>query len=293
MEDTAFFLEPVPLTRKEAALREKLETEVFQTVRDAYIYIGELLGEIRNKRLYKSTHRSFDDYCPEVLDMARQSVERYINAAEVVRNLRTNWCVNSMQLSEITIPQNESQARALVKLESDEQCKAWFKAVETAPEGKITAAHVRKTVRDLGLEKIKEKVETAKRAKKKNGSRISEDFQEAFNGFLAAVQTEITGSWKTTDRLMVVRHLDGIRGAISVNGNHKIPEKGYAIEASNLEKLGQAGFSIFRAEEKKQCVEYYDMYRGCWILHGDFFETVEAMNAAFEELLKEQNSLRG
>ena len=43
----------------------------------------------------------------------------------------------------------ESQARPLSKLEPEQQRQAWQKAVETAPEGKVTAAHVARVVKGM------------------------------------------------------------------------------------------------------------------------------------------------
>lgn len=37
-------------------------------------------------------------------------------------------------------PATESQTRPLARLEPDKQREAWAKAVETAPDGKVTAA---------------------------------------------------------------------------------------------------------------------------------------------------------
>ena len=41
------------------------------------------------------------------------------------------------------LPENEAQTRPLADLEPEQQREVWLKAVNTAPAGKITAAHVR------------------------------------------------------------------------------------------------------------------------------------------------------
>jgi len=300
MEDK-FYLDLVPLTKKETALREKLEERIFHTVRQAYIDIGALLAEINEKRLYRSTHQTFAKYSAEVLDMAKRTAYKYIEANEVVKNLCAivdkdtgenvpNWAQNTTQLPEITLPQNESQARALVGLSPEEQRKVWSEAVETA-EGRITAAHIRKTVRELGLAKIEEKTIEAKETRKYDGTRMSDEFKKGFNGFLAAIQTEITSNWKTTDRLTVVKHLDAMRNTISENGNHRIPDRGYSLEASNLEKLEAAGFILYRPVKGNMLIERHYPGKG-WIV-VETYEDVQAMETAFEELLKTQTHLRG
>jgi hypothetical protein len=292
-----FFLTPVPLTKKETALRKKLEEKIFTTVQGFYVEIGQTLSEIQEKRLYKSTHRSFAEYSREVLDMAKQSAYQYIQAYGVVKNLSTMVDENELESvrhggqKTLPFPQNERQARALVGLAPEEQREVWQETIATAENGKVTAAHVRKTVRELGYAKMKKQVDKAKRPKKANGARKSEAFALAFKGFLDAVQTEIDGKWATTDRLTVVRHLDGIRGAISENGNHRIPEKGYAIEASNTEKLMDAGFTIYQMDEKKLVIRM--------LLHDDQWSVVEqfedkkVMVEYFENILKDVKNLRG
>lgn len=54
------------------------------------------------------------------------------------------------------LPMNERQARALNGLEPDMQVKVWQEVIETAPEGKVTAAIV-KAVRDIHRERIEER----------------------------------------------------------------------------------------------------------------------------------------
>ncbi len=301
-QEEGFFLVPEPLTKKELALREKLEEKIFSTVRTFYIELGEALYELKENRLYKSTHRCFDDYSREVLDMAKRHADRYVQAFGVVKNLSpigaengTNWSQNHPALP---LPKNESQARALAGLSPEDQREVWQQAIETAPEGKITAAHVRKTVRTLKGEQLKKTVEKAKdlagkekRGRAENKERISDEFKEAFTVFLDAVQTEIDSNWKTTDRLTVVNHLDAIRGAISENGNHRIPNRGFAVEMSNYEKLIAKGFNIFRMNAKHPIIEKINS-AGQWEIHlvgdGD-----EPPLAAFEELLLDPSNLSG
>src|SRR5690606_682430 len=67
----------------------------------------------------------------------RRTAYQYIDAAAVVENVR-----HGAQ----TEPANERQARPLTRLEPDDQPAAWAEAVETAPEGKVTAAHVEAVV---------------------------------------------------------------------------------------------------------------------------------------------------
>lgn len=45
-----------------------------------------------------------------------------------------------------TLPANEAQARPLTSFPAEQQAEVWQEAVETAPAGKLTGAHVERTV---------------------------------------------------------------------------------------------------------------------------------------------------
>jgi CHASE3 domain sensor protein len=55
-------------------------------------------------------------------------------------------------LTDVNTPANEYQIRPLVKLSPDQQREAWQQAVATAPDGKVTAAHVAKIVKEMTAE---------------------------------------------------------------------------------------------------------------------------------------------
>lgn len=98
--------------------------------------VGEALLEIRDSRLYRNEHATFEDYCQHRWQMTHRRANYLIQAAEVMENLGTI----------VPIPTNESQVRPLTTLEPDEQKLVWQVVEETAPDGKITAAHVKSVV---------------------------------------------------------------------------------------------------------------------------------------------------
>jgi phage N-6-adenine-methyltransferase len=98
-----------------------------------FVDVGGALLAIRDKRLYRQDHGTFEDYCRERWGMERRHAYRLIDAADVVNNV-SNWTQN--------VPTTESQVRPLTSLEPDQQVEVWQRAVETAPNGKVTAAHV-------------------------------------------------------------------------------------------------------------------------------------------------------
>lgn len=117
---------------------------VIQKGLETFVEVGNALMEVRDKRLYRQNHETFEAYCRERWGMARRTAYQYIDAADVVENVRHG--------THNEVPKNERQARPLTKLEPEQQAKAWSEAVETAPNGKVTAAHVKATVDRLHQE---------------------------------------------------------------------------------------------------------------------------------------------
>jgi len=104
---------------------------------NTFVDVGNALAGIRDSKLYRDTHSTFEDYCQERWGISRPRAYQFIEAAETVGLLST--IVD-------TTPRTESQARPLTRLEPEEQIAAWQEAVETAPNGKVTAAHVAEVV---------------------------------------------------------------------------------------------------------------------------------------------------
>lgn len=113
-----------------------LETTIEKGLR-TFVEVGNALMEIRDNGLYRATFVTFEDYCRERWGIERRRAYQLMEAAQVVNNV--NNC------TQIT-PTNESQARPLTPLSSQQQAEVWPLVVETAPNGKITAAHVQYTV---------------------------------------------------------------------------------------------------------------------------------------------------
>ncbi len=102
-----------------------------------FIEVGTALLKIRGSRLYRESHDTFEDFCRERWSMTKSRANQMIDAANVVGNL-TTMVVN---------PTSERQARPLASLSPTQQREVWTEAVRTAPNGKVTAAHVER-VRD-------------------------------------------------------------------------------------------------------------------------------------------------
>ncbi|MGH2415581.1 MAG: hypothetical protein ACRDEA_18200, partial [Microcystaceae cyanobacterium] len=106
-------------------------------------------------RLYRSTHRSFEEYCRERFGFERRHPYRLIEAALVVDNLlqmrpngtqiesSVNQGLLGMKANPSSpmspngtqiLPSSERQVRPLTQLEPDEQREIWQQAVEEAGE---------------------------------------------------------------------------------------------------------------------------------------------------------------
>lgn len=123
------------LARHEAVIEKGLTT---------FIDVGNALLAIKDGKLYRDVFMTFEEYCSTRWNMHRSRAYRFIDAAEVVNNLRG-------QMSPIgDIPRNEAQARPLAALPPADQPAAWEEAVEQS-NGKPTARAVQEAVdRRLG-----------------------------------------------------------------------------------------------------------------------------------------------
>lgn len=124
------------ITVAEAQEFAELETTMARTQK-AFFEFGDALMVIRDKRLYRASYPTFEEYCQRRWEMGRSYVNKLIAASEVVQDLGTTVP---------TLPTNEAQARPLACLPSETRREVWQEAVDTAPNGKLTAAHVERTV---------------------------------------------------------------------------------------------------------------------------------------------------
>ena len=136
------------LTVIEKTELEKLETIINQDM-GAFYRVGCALAKIRDSRLYRETHDTFEAYCKDRWEMSKMHAYRLMDSSKVQDALKSNPLGY--------LPINERQARPLTKLATAEaQQEAWEMVVETAPEGKITAKHIASVIKKIQNETIKE-----------------------------------------------------------------------------------------------------------------------------------------
>ncbi len=131
------------MMNQQLSLSEAHRLEVLESVIDAglqtFVHVGNALLEIRDSRLYRQTHGTFEEYCREKLGFNSSRARQLIDAAQVVANIQS--------VTVVTLPDSETHVRPLVYLPPEAQREVWQVAVETAPGGKVTAAHVQGVVK--------------------------------------------------------------------------------------------------------------------------------------------------
>lgn len=107
-----------------------------------FVEVGDALAEVRDLRLYRSTHETFEAYCEQRWGLSRKRAYDLIGAAEVVGALSP--------IGDTPMPANEGQARALrpVKDEPEKMAEA-MKQAAAVTNGKPTASAIAEAVQDL------------------------------------------------------------------------------------------------------------------------------------------------
>ena len=125
-----------PLTIEEEKARFSLERKVER----AFYEAGKALRELRDRRLYRSTHVTFEEYCRERFDFTRRRPYQLIEAAQIYDNL-----IDKCEPMVPVLPTKEGQVRPLSELNTDEQPIAWEAAVKQAG-GKVPTGRIVKDV---------------------------------------------------------------------------------------------------------------------------------------------------
>ncbi|WP_347242557.1 hypothetical protein [Nostoc sp. FACHB-888] len=125
----------------------------------AFFEAGKALTELRDRRLYRSTHKTFEEYCRDRFGHSRQQSNYLIAAAGVYENLTTIGCQNVADENLTTngsqiLPTSERQVRPMTKLEPQQQQEVWLRAVELAG-GKVLTGRIVKDVVQRIMERTK------------------------------------------------------------------------------------------------------------------------------------------
>ena len=169
---------------------ERLEGIIRENVASFY-ELGHALAEIRDKRYYRDVlgYETFEAYCKTKWDFSRSYAYRLIESANVIDVVSPIGDIK---------PTTESQTRPLVLLPADQQLIAWQKAVETAPDGKVTAAHVYKIVKRMMNPSPPKQVPKTKARTIIHEEPVSAEFQRAFDQMDIELKNARAMKWRTT-----------------------------------------------------------------------------------------------
>jgi hypothetical protein len=138
LDKNAYQVEPLFLDEIERVRLLELEAIVAQGLQTFY-EVGQALIEIRGRKLYRESHKTFEAYCQDKWSLTRRRAYQFIDASEVLKNLCTIVHKTSIK---------ESQVRPLTKLPPAQQLEIWQKAVEESPNGTPTAKIVERLVNE-------------------------------------------------------------------------------------------------------------------------------------------------
>ncbi len=96
--------------------------------------------ELRDRRLYRSTHKTFEEYCRDRFGHSRRQSYLLMDAAAVFDNL-----VEKCDQFDHKLPTAEGQVRPIIKLKPQQQVEVWQQAVEQA-NGKVPTGRIVKDV---------------------------------------------------------------------------------------------------------------------------------------------------
>ena len=123
---------------------ERRVSEGLERFRD----VGLALASIRDNRLYRATHATFEDYCRERWQWSRQRAHQMIECAEVAASLPGD-CQ--------PLVDNERQARELAKVEPEKRAEVLAKAAQAGP---VTAKAIKQAAEPEPVQVGREDSET-------------------------------------------------------------------------------------------------------------------------------------
>ena len=174
---------------------------VYKEARECADRINENMNDIRHLvyDLYMREgwsalgHKTWRDCVTTEFKLSQSYLYFQLEAAKTERNLST--IVEKAD----RIP--ETQLRPLSKLEHAQQREAWQQAVATAPDGKVTAAHVYKIVKDMTMP---EKPKPKPNQPIVKQELVSPEFQAAFDQMYVELKNASAMKWKTTSHRAAV-----------------------------------------------------------------------------------------
>lgn len=126
-----------PQEKQEFATQER----IVKAGRDTFIAVGNALATIRDEKLYREQHGTFEEYCDKRWQMSGRHAERMMNASSSVAVLQSAGATE--------LPASESAARPLAALPDEQKAEAWEAATEAAGDEPPTAKQVAAAVEQV------------------------------------------------------------------------------------------------------------------------------------------------
>ena len=131
------------LSAGEASALDRCETTIRKGLK-TFVEVGAALMEIRDRALYRATHKTWEEYCRGTWGFTARYATYQIESSAVVKELKASQALLPERAGqsplpngqhgkpEPVVPETESQARPLTRLPVDERPKAWESAVRVA-----------------------------------------------------------------------------------------------------------------------------------------------------------------
>lgn len=113
--------EKARLAEYERTIRSSMET---------FVKVGEAIAEIRNRKLYRETHGTFEDYCRDTFGFTSGRARQLTTAANVAKEIKS--------VTGVTLP-NEKTARTVAQIPSKDRADVVEAA---AKDGPVTTARI-------------------------------------------------------------------------------------------------------------------------------------------------------
>lgn len=133
----------------------KRHEQTIEEGKKTFVEVGNALATIRDEKLYRETHKTFEAYTKDRWGYAKSRVYQLIEAAGVVSTIVDES--NGKPDSDFAVikPANEAQARILKDVPKEERAEVLQEAAERN-DGKPTAAAIREVIAEREEEEVED-----------------------------------------------------------------------------------------------------------------------------------------
>lgn len=135
---TTAIQETIVLSANEKEELNQYEETILKNLK-SFLEVANALLEIREKKLYRASHQTFDIYVKERWGFSDRYARNLISSAGVIKNLTTGTIVP------VLVPENEAQARAISDLKPEQQIEVAAEMKKLKDSGEKVTAETFKT----------------------------------------------------------------------------------------------------------------------------------------------------